>query len=269
MTQPWPDLGALAEVGAAVETVRAAVSALRRHPSNRRGARATAAAAAARAARASAAIDGSESALQNVQVLTVDPVLDGALRVAVELPRLVPVWRRAPLQALARLDVLAGAAGADNYALGRPEHAGAEVGARLATLAQVVVSGPWPAPVMSAVVHGELLALRPFGPRSGVVARAAGRLETMADGLDPAGLGVPEVAFLRLGPRYADHAARFAQATEEGVRSWILLVCRALDRRCARGRGRSPKRPPAPRVRGRADARASAAAGLVRIDASA
>src|SRR5258707_928148 len=60
-----------------------------------------------------------------------------------------------------------------------------------------------PGAVLVAVVHGELLALSPFGTANGVVARAAARLTTIGTGLDPKGLIVPEVYFLRRSDQYA------------------------------------------------------------------
>jgi hypothetical protein len=98
----------------------------------------------------------------------------------------------------------------------------------LAALADVVAAAPWPAPVMVAVVQGELLALRPFGSADGVVARAAGRLAMMSSGLDPDGLVVPEVAYLRFGPRYRSAAREFWAGEASGVTAWLLLVCDAL-----------------------------------------
>ena len=67
-----------------------------------------------------------------------------------------------------------------------------------------------PAPVLVAVVHGELLALRPFPSANGVVARAAARLTAVVAGLDPHGLAVPEVGHLRAPAEYRDAAAAFA-----------------------------------------------------------
>src|SRR5690606_34590208 len=72
------------------------------------------------------------------------------------------------------------------------------VARRLELLAELVTGGTSvPGPVQAAVVHGELLALRAFGPGDGVIARAAARLTMIATGLDPKGLAVPEVAFFR------------------------------------------------------------------------
>ncbi len=240
VTDAWPDLDRLPGVADAVESARVSVSALRRHPANRQGVRATAAAAAVRAARASAAIDGAPLALDQPgdggTSAVADPLLAGALRVAAGLPELVPIWRRAPLQALARIHLLVAADGTDPAAVGRPDRSDPEVSARLAGLAEAVVRAPWAGPVKTAVVQAELLALRPFGAVSGVVARAAGRLEMMANGLDPAGLGVPEVAFLRLGDRYAAAVAGYARGDDGALGGWIVLVCASLVTGAREGR---------------------------------
>ncbi len=156
-----------------------------------------------------------------------DPRLAGALRVAASLAELEVVWRRAPLQALARLHVLAAADLAAPDQLGRPRP-DPGIGPRLAALADVITAAPWPAPVMVAVVHGELLALQPFGSADGVVARAAARLAMMTSGLDPDGLAVPEVAFLRTATRYRAAVRDFDGGGPAGVAAWLVLACQAL-----------------------------------------
>jgi hypothetical protein len=109
--------------------------------------------------------------------------------------------------------------------LGRPR-AGEGVAARLGLLADLVTGGTRvPAPVLVAVVHGELLALAPFAAANGVVARAAARLAAVAAGLDPKGLAVPEVGHLRHAAQYRSAAAAFAGGTSDGVREWVLHCC--------------------------------------------
>jgi hypothetical protein len=141
---------------------------------------------------------------------------------------LVGVWQRAPLQAIARLHALAAADLTDDDRLGRPR-GDAEVGRRLALLAEVVTGGTKvPALVLAAVVHGELLTLKPFGTADGVVARAVSRLVTIASGLDPHGLGVPEVYWMRRSGDYQAAARGFASGTPDGLTAWLLLSARAL-----------------------------------------
>ncbi len=135
---------------------------------------------------------------------------------------------RSPLQALARLHTLAAADLVTADYLGRPL-ARPGVAERLAGLAQVMSATPWSGPVLVAVVHGELLALRPFGSADGVVARAAARLVMVTSGLDRRGLTVPEVGHLRSGSHYPDGVRAFAEGGPDGVASWIVEVCRALQ----------------------------------------
>jgi hypothetical protein len=159
------------------------------------------------------------------------PILAGALRVAEALEggqtSLVGVWQRAPLQALARLHALAAADLVDDDALGRPR---ADAADRLELLAGLIAgASSAPAPVLAAVAHGEILTLKPFGSADGVVARGVSRLVTQASGLDPHGLGVPEIYWMRHAGEYRAAAQQFATGTAAGLRQWILLCCRALE----------------------------------------
>ena len=259
---PLAPLVGLPGVADAVRRAREAVVALHRHPVNRTGWAASAAEAALRAARASAALDGAE--LARADGVVTDPVLAGAVRAAEATGRLLGTWRTAPLQALARLHVLAAAdLGAADGApgLGASDAAGAHdasaapgapdadgtsavsgaagaadsAGApgrpvrgteRLALLAELVTGGTSvPAPVLVAVVHGELLVLEPFASANGVVARAAARLAAISSGLDPRGLAVPEVGHLRAGAAYREAARGFAAGTPDGLAAWIRHCC--------------------------------------------
>jgi hypothetical protein len=144
------------------------------------------------------------------------------------LANIVPVWCRAPLQALARLHLLAAAdLTADDAALGRPRP-DPDIAPRLELLAHIATTSTAPAPVLAAVVHGELLALRPFGTGDGVVARAAARLVAVTSGLDPRNLGVPEVSWLRRKDAYQEAITGFAGGAPEAVGAWVLLCCEAL-----------------------------------------
>ncbi len=214
---------ALPGVADAVARARDALVPLHNHPVNRRGWPATAAEAGLRAARASAALDGARLGA-DLDGPVGDPVLAGAVRVADGFGRLLTVWRTAPLQALARLHLLAAADLSPPEDLGRPVDAAS---ARLGLLAELVTTSGTevPAPVLAAVVHGELLALRPFPTAGGVVARAASRLAAVAAGLDPKALAVPEVGHLRAGAAYPAAAAGFATGTAEGLGAWIRHCC--------------------------------------------
>lgn len=214
-------------VGTAVARVRDAVSTVHRHPANRHRWPVTAAEASVRAARASAALDGGPTMLPSDGSVD-DPVLAGALRVAEALGGLLGTWQRAPLQALARLHVLAAADLSPEPELGRPDPSPV-ISARLDGLAHLVAGGTRvAAPVLVAVVHGELLALAPFTRANGVVARAAARLTIVSSGLDPKGLVVPEVSHLRREREYRSAAAGFAGGGMQPVGGWILHCCAAL-----------------------------------------
>lgn len=233
MTDPLQPLVDLPGVRAAADRARDALAEVHRHKANRRGWPTTAAEAAVRAARSSAALEGASTELP-ADGRVADPVLAGALRVgqaldADALRTLAGIWQRAPLQALARLHLLAAAdLVTDEGLLGRPR-SDAGVAQRLDLLAQTVQTARAPAPVIAAVVHGELLALRPFGTADGVVARAASRLVAVSSGLDPHSLGVPEVFWLRRRQAYLDAAAGFGTGDPDAVGGWVILCCGAFE----------------------------------------
>src|SRR5204863_7083319 len=132
----------------------------------------------------------------------------GALRAHAEAEALPPGWERTPLQALARLHVVAAAGLVPDAALGRPRAAGevpgegadlltaggaalpaadaAELPGRLAALVDLVAAPPAvPALVLAGIAHGEIAAMRPFVSGNGVVARALCRALVVGRGLDP------------------------------------------------------------------------------------
>jgi hypothetical protein len=228
VTDPLAQLLDLPGVEDAVHTARESVAAVHRHPTNRRGWPATAAEASVRAARASAVLDGGDPEIPQVGDIG-DPVLAGALRVAEALGPLLPTWERAPLQALAKLHLLAAADLASGDALGRPRSGGG-VAQRLGLLAGLVAGGTKvPGPVLVAVVHGELMTLAPFGIADGVVARAAARLTAISTGLDPKGLVVPEVSYMRRVEKYQSAVEGFASGEADGVGAWIVFCCEAIE----------------------------------------
>jgi hypothetical protein len=55
------------------------------------------------------------------------------------------------------------------------------------------------------------------------------RLIASASGLDPHGLGVPELYWMRNPADYRAAADGFVSGSREGVRGWLLLCCRALE----------------------------------------
>lgn len=164
-----------------------------------------------------------------------DPVLAAALRLAGELTaesldRAVSVWTRSPLQELAHLHVLAASGdGVDPDTVGRPRR-DPGVGERLQALAHLVTGGTSvPAPLLAAVVYGEIAALRPFGTADALVGRAAFRLVCVSTGLDPHALGVPEVYWYRDVGRHRRALAGFTSGEPEGVGGWVVHCCEALQ----------------------------------------
>jgi hypothetical protein len=240
VTDPLAPLTELPGVAEACDEAREALGRAHRHRVNLRGWPTTAAEAAVRAARASSVLDGGSltiraednEASEATGGVVADPVLAGALRVAEALEggatALVGVWQRAPLQAIARLHALAAADLTEDDRLGRPRP-DADVGRRLELLRDVITGGTRvPAPVLAAVAHGELLTLAPFGVADGVVARAVSRLITITSGLDPHGLGVPEVYWMRQSGDYRAAARGFQSGTPDGLTAWILTSCTAF-----------------------------------------
>jgi hypothetical protein len=75
------------------------------------------------------------------------------------------------------------------------------------------------------VVHGDLLALRPFGTANGVVARAAARVVLVARGLDPRAVSAPDVGCALDPEAYAVAAQRFAVGD---VAPFLVLWCDAV-----------------------------------------
>ncbi|AKH83221.1 oxidoreductase [Streptomyces sp. CNQ-509] len=260
VTDPLAALSTLPGVEEAVSSVRRAVDRVYGHRVMRRRSNEVSAEAALRGARASAALSGADWALEEVRRRSDfsgagEPrTVGGALRANAEAGQLLSTWRQSPMQVLARLHVVASAgtgdstAGDAGEAVGRPRltgegvtEAGAvlpsplpdaeEAAARLDALAALVVAGSSaPALVMAAVVHGELLTLRPFRTGNGLVARAAERIVLVGSGLDPKGVCPAEVGHAEQGRgAYETALAGYASGTPEGVGGWIAHCGRAVE----------------------------------------
>ncbi|MEV0896567.1 oxidoreductase [Actinoplanes sp. NPDC049802] len=223
---PLAPLLDLADVGPAFASARDAVDAAHRHRALRKHGGQVAAEASLRAAVASAALDGSRYDLEEVRGGTVtDPVVQGALRVAEALPGLVDLWPRAPRQVLAKLHVLAARGVVHDHDLGRLT-SGAE---RIDALAGLIAGNDTTPPMLlAAVVHAELITLRPFAGPAGIVARAAARLTLIGRGFDPRGLVTAEVGHLSREPEYVGSAGAYATGTTDGVRSWLRHYAAAI-----------------------------------------
>ncbi|MDW8807256.1 oxidoreductase [Streptomyces scabiei] len=249
-------LAALAElpgVAESVESVRKAVDRVYGHRVMRRRSNAVTSEAALRGARGSAALSGADWALEEVRRRTDFSGQDGddearamgaALRLTAEAGQLLSIWRQSPLRVLARLHLVA--AGHDDARVGRPRQDGeqvdeplieiplpgaAEVAGRLDGLSELIIrGGSAPALVTAAVVHGELLALRPFGSHNGLVARAAERIVLIGSGLDPKSVCPAEVGHAELGRAgYVSALDGYVSGRPEGMAAWIAHCGRAVE----------------------------------------
>jgi len=239
VTDALAQVATLPGVDDAVADARKAVDRLLGHRILRRRSAEVSTESALRGARASAMLEGASVTLDELRSgeNPTDPVVQGALRVSAELGSLAETWRQAPRQVLARLHVLAAADAVDEADLGRPRSEGtvvkdilglgeppspAEVAGRLDMLSGLLTSQTKaPALVVAAIVHGELLTLRPFGWGDGIVARAAQRLTFVSRGLDPKSLTAPEVGHAELHDQYAESLRAYVSGTPEGVATWI------------------------------------------------
>lgn len=223
---PLAPLLDLADVADALDGARARVDAGLRHRALRRHGGLVAAEVSLRSAVASAALEDHRYEPEDVRAgMVTDPVLQGALRVAEALGGLVDLWPRAPRQVLARLHVLAARGVVPDDELGRLA-SGAE---RIDALAGLVAGNDRTPPLLlAAIVHAELLTLRPFPGPAGVVARAAARLTLIGRGFDPRGLVAVEGGHLAREPEYVGASGAYATGTPDGVRSWLRHYAEAV-----------------------------------------
>jgi hypothetical protein len=226
-------IAAIPQVALAAGEARAAVDRLLTSRVLRRESAAVSVEAGLRSARASAALDGVDIGLEELRAAgSSDPVVQGALRVSAELGALRETFIRAPRQVLARLHVLAAAGLTTPELLGRPRAGDDAVAVtrRLGALAEILARPTKaPAVVVSAVAHGELLALAPFHEANGVVARGAARLVLLARGLDPKALTSPDVGHVELREEYLSAAAGYAGGGAEGLAVWVAHCCHAIE----------------------------------------
>lgn len=261
-------LADLPEVGESVDRAREAYTELRWHNALRRRIPQAAAESRVRGARASAALDGAEVSVDVVRELVVgltawpehpDPLertLRGAVQASAESEHARDMILTSPAQALARLHVAAtgSSSGVDVTAdaVGRPRRADeacaelVEVGpvvdaldlpARLGGVYELVAChDKAPVAVVAALVHAEIATMRPFVRGNAVVARAFERALIQAAGLDPTGVGVPEVGHLReASAGYVGALAAYATGTADGVRLWLTFCVGSYERGAREG----------------------------------
>ncbi|MET7639581.1 oxidoreductase [Streptomyces sp. NPDC005438] len=274
-TDPLAALGELPGVADSVASVRTSVDRVYGHRVMRRRSSEVSAEAALRAARGTAALQGADWALEELRrrsdfsAAGEGRTVGAALRVTAEAGQLLDIWAQSPLRVLARLHLVAcGGAPGDtppvDDVIGRPRQTGelvdeplvelplpgaSEVAARLDALNQLIVGdSSAPALVRAAVVHGELMALRPFVSLNGPVARAAERIVLIGSGLDPKAVCPAEVGHAEEGrAAYVRALENYASGTPEGMARWIAhcgaavelgarestAVCEALQRGAA------------------------------------
>ena len=249
---PLVTLASLPGVTDSVDSVRKGVDRVYGHRIMRRRSNEVTSEAALRGARGSAALSGADWALEEVRRRT-DFGVEGeprtvgaALRLTAESGQLLSVWRQSPLRVLARLHLVAAGGESADETVGRPRLAGEpvdeplielalpdadEVAGRLDGLSRMLLAGTEaPALVTAAVVHGELLALRPFASCNGLVARAAERIVLVGSGLDPKSICPAEVGHAELGrAAYAAALEGYVSGTPEGVAAWIAHCGRAVE----------------------------------------
>ncbi|WP_344829235.1 oxidoreductase [Actinocorallia longicatena] len=232
MTDALLQVSRLPGVTEACDEARKAVDRLRGHRMLRRKSVEVSTESLLRGARASAELEGASAHLEEVRSGKAShPLVQGALRISQELGSLVGTWQVAPPQVLARLHVLGARDAVDSALLGRPRESGtpapAEVSARLSGLTSLLTApSTAPAVVVGAIVHGEIMALRPFGSADGLVARAAERLTLISRGLDPKALVAPEIGHAELD--YDDALKAYLTGTPEGVAVWIRHCASAI-----------------------------------------
>lgn len=249
---PLAPLGALPGVAESVDSVRKAVDRVYGHRVMRRRSGAIASEAGLRGARGSAALSGADWALEEVRRrsdFSLDPearTVGAALRLSAEAGQLLSIWRQSPLRVLARLHLVASGSTAEGDVVGRPRLAGErvdepllarfpapdaeEVAGRLDGLSRLIIAGgSAPALITAAVVHGELLALRPFTSYNGLVARTAERIVLINSGLDPKAICPAEVGHAEQGREaYLEAFEGYVSGTPEGMSAWIAHCGRAI-----------------------------------------
>lgn len=251
-SDPLATLGTLPGVTEAVDSVRKAIDRVYGHRVMRRRSNEVTSEAALRGARGSAALSGADWNLEEVRRRTdftgdsEARVVGAALRLTAEAGQLLSIWRQSPLRVLARLHLVAAGGAAPEDAVGRPRLAGEsvdeplieaplpdanEVAGRLEGLSGLILSGSEaPALVRAAVVHGELLALRPFGSYNGLVARTAERIVLIGSGLDPKSICPAEVGHAEQGrAAYVAAFEGYLSGTPEGMAAWIAHCGRAAE----------------------------------------
>lgn len=235
---PLASLNTLEGVPSAFAATRDGIDAMLRDRGLRRTAPELTAESLLRGAWASAVLEGSASTLEAVREGSGDEVAAAAVRVSTELLGLVPVLKRAPLQAFARLHSLAAMGAVPSADLGRPRSPEAAAGLQLLA-GRLLGETAAPAMLVAAIVHADLATSAPFPSHNGLVARAAERLVLVARGVDEKSLTVPEEGHRLFRAEYESNLRAYAEAGgTSGVHAWLLYAAEAY----AKGAEASPVR---------------------------
>ena len=249
-------LAAIPTVSEAVEEARDACTDLRWHNALRKRMAECRAETMVRAARCSTALEGAKFPLNYVREVVgagrevtedwVGNQVTAGVRVAAladEISRSSEGLRTGFRHTLAQLSVAAGAGLAAETALGRPRKTGEipgdlgglpvapdveEMNHRLEVVEQVLADPTLPGLVVAGVVHGEILALRPFVIGNGLIARALFRIHLVTSGVDPTGVSVPEAAWLHDAASYGQAGAAYTSGRD--VAGWLVSCARAVTR---------------------------------------
>lgn len=233
MSDPFLHAATLEGVASAFAATRDGIDALLRDRGLRRVSPEDTSRALLLGAAATAALEGSPVTADELGAGAGDLTARAALRLSTELLGLVPVWRRAPLQAMARLHALAAAGSVPDESLGRPDGDTA----RLTALARnLAVPTAAPGLAVAALVHAEILTSGAFSSHAGVVARAAERIVLVERGVDPPSVTVPEAGHAAVPDGYRSALEAYANGTDAGIAQWLRYASQAF----ARGAEASP-----------------------------
>ena len=109
-----------------------------------------------------------------------------------------------------------------------PNLGGQELRERLEQIVALIDTPNLPALVRLALVHAEMLTVRPFALANGALGRLLVRHLSVRDGLDPTGVSVSDYYAGRVPAAYAEAAQAYASASLEGVVAWIIWQAEAL-----------------------------------------
>jgi hypothetical protein len=180
-------------------------------------------------AAATASIEGTPVDVETIAGGGGDETARAAVRLSTELLGLVPVWRRTPLQAIARIHALAAAGSVPDDDLGRPgDPAGVSRLGELSRALGAVTDAP--ALVVAALTHAEIATCGAFVSHAGVVARAVERLVMVERGVDPASVTVPEAGHAAEVVGYRAALAAYTRGDAAGVSQWLMYASQAFTR---------------------------------------